>query len=339
MPATLRKDALLARILRAARSSGWEAIMLSEDHPFKPSIFRGDTRLVVLCYIWNLTHGGYPRNPNELRIQVTGVAHFRIEEGCSTLLLGWSEDEEMFAGFDVTKHLIDMAGRSPSLQIRRETLQKARHEGLATQHRDNNEIAFAIPPEFFVTDAQEVEQLHRAAQHAEDVQTITRMAKANMETESADAVIRDIPPGPRKTTLQQIQRNIRDARFRSNIMAAYGARCAASDMQLDLLDAAHIVPVEHQKGTDETKNGLCLSAIHHRAFDHCLMGIRRDYSIIFNEDRFAKLRTIGWHGGESAFKASCRDRINLPPRRDLYPDPDYLIFGQTLRGWNPKRLA
>src|ERR1017187_2688808 len=111
MPATLRKDALLARILGAVRSNGWEAIMLSGDHPFKLSIFRGDTRLMVLCYIWNLTHGGYPRNPNELRIQVTGVERFRIEEGCKTLLLGWSEDEKMFAGFDVTKHLINMAGR------------------------------------------------------------------------------------------------------------------------------------------------------------------------------------------------------------------------------------
>ena len=68
--------------------------------------------------IRNLTHGGYPRNPNELRIQVTGVDHFRIEEGAKTLLLGWEEAEQMFAGFDVSKHLISMVGRSPSLQVK-----------------------------------------------------------------------------------------------------------------------------------------------------------------------------------------------------------------------------
>ena len=132
---------------------------------------------------------------------------------------------------------------------------------------------------------------------------------------------------------------MRDARFRKNVLTAYKFRCAASDMQLDLLDAAHIIPVEHIKGTDELKNGLCLSAIHHRAFDRGLLGIKRDYSIVFNEDRFGALRAIGWDWGENDFKKSCRDRINLPARSEFYPDPEYLIVGQVLRGWNPKHLS
>jgi len=61
-----------SRIIAAVKGSGWNAIVLSSEHPFKLRIFRGDQRVVTLCYIWNLTHDGYPRNPNELRIQVTG---------------------------------------------------------------------------------------------------------------------------------------------------------------------------------------------------------------------------------------------------------------------------
>lgn len=112
-----------------------------------------------------------------------------------------------------------------------------------------------------------------------------------------------------------------------------------SDMQLDLLDAAHIIPVEHPKGTDETRNGLCLSALHHRAFDQGLIGIKRNYSIIFNEERFDRLRVLGWDGGESEFKKTCRDAINLPKRKEFYPDRDYLILGQVLRGWNAKAFT
>jgi len=110
-------------------------------------------------------------------------------------------------------------------------------------------------------------------------------------------------------------------------------------MQLDLVDAAHIIPVDHERGTEELKNGLCLSALHHRAFDNGLIGIKRDYSVVLNERRMSDLHSIGWDGGAAEFTASLRDQILLPARRAHYPDPDYLIFGQALRGWAQKQLA
>ena len=157
MATRVSKSDLLQRIIAAVKASGWNAIVLSSEHPFKLSFFRGDQRVVVLCYIWNLTHGGYPRNPNELRIQVTGVDRFRIEEGAKTLLLGWEEVEQMFAGFDVTKHLISMVGRSPSLQVRRETVNEAKSKAFFPQTRDNQEIVIAFRPDFFATYVQELE--------------------------------------------------------------------------------------------------------------------------------------------------------------------------------------
>jgi hypothetical protein len=110
-------------------------------------------------------------------------------------------------------------------------------------------------------------------------------------------------------------------------------RCCVCGIQLDLLDAAHIIPVEHERGTDEIKNGLSLCALHHRAFDHALITVCTDYSISCSEKEFKRLRTIGWHGGESEFKAALRDEISLPPKREIYPAIEYLEFGQKIRGW------
>jgi putative restriction endonuclease len=334
MAARLSKSDLLQRIISAVKVSGWNAIVLSSEHPFKLSLFIGDQRISVLCYIWNMTHGGYPRNPNELRIQITGVDRFRIEEDAKTLLLGWDEEEQMFAGFDVRKHLISMSGRSPSLQVRRETLNEAKSKAFFPQVRDNQEIAIAFCPDFFVAYAQELQDIHQAAQQPEELKQIQRIANADVEHE-----IHDIPASPRKTVLQQINRKVRDARFRRNVLAAYGNRCAISGMQLDLVDAAHIIPVEHERGTDELKNGICLNVLHHRAFDNGLIAIKRDYSVILNERRIAELHTIGWDGGAAEFKASLRDQILLPARRAHYPDPDNLIVGQQLRGWSLRQLG
>jgi putative restriction endonuclease len=334
MAARISKSDLLQRIVEAIKASGWDVIVLSASHPFRLSLFSGGERFVVLCYIWNLTHGGYPRNPKELRIQITGVDRFRVEEGAKTLLLGWGEDERMFAGFDVTKHLISMSGRSPSLQVRRETVDAANAKGFFPQTRDNEEIVIAFRPDCFAAYVQELQDLHETAQEPEELRQLERIANTDIERE-----IRDIPPDPRKVVLERINRKVRDARFRTNVLSAYGHRCAVSGMQLDLVDAAHIIPVEHEKGTDELKNGICLSALHHRAFDHGLIGVKRDYSVIVNEPRMSRLHLIGWDGGAEQFRASLRDQLLLPTRRAHYPDPNYLSLGQELRGWAPRQLG
>ncbi len=333
MSIRLSKSNLLQRVLSAARASGWNPIPLGEDHPFRIALARGESQETVLCYIWNLTYGGYPRDPNELRIQITGVDRFSIQEGVKTIVVGWSETDQIFVGFDVAKHLLWMQGRSPSFQIRRETVTAAAVSGFCPQLRGNLEIAIAFRPDFFGAYVQELESLHAAAQRAEDLQSLQEIA-----AEPADHWILDIPPGPRRVELQQIQRKIRDQRFRKNVLSAYHFRCAMSGIQLDLLDAAHLIPVEHVKGTDETKNGICLSAIHHRAFDQGLLGIRKDYSIVFNDRRLNELKSLGWHDGIDLFKSTLRQRIILPVAPQLRPDPDYLVFGQSLRGWTRRAL-
>ncbi len=66
MATRVSKSDLLQRIIAAVKASGWNAIVLSSEHPFKLSLFRGEQRVVVLCYIWNMTHGGLPSVAGEM---------------------------------------------------------------------------------------------------------------------------------------------------------------------------------------------------------------------------------------------------------------------------------
>lgn len=332
----LSKPQLIQRVVTAIKRSGYNALFIDDSaHPAHLAVSSPGTSdsFKLSVYIWNLTHGGYPRDPNESRIQITGVRRFEELAGYKTLILGWSERDQIFAGFDVTRHRIDMTGRSPSFQIRRECLEAAKLVGIKPQTRNNEEIALAIRPDFFVTYVSQLEALHQSGTRS-DFTTLDRI----VDTSPEDDIV-DIPPGPRKLVMEVVQRKVRDQRFRSNVMVAYQNRCAVSGIQLDLLDAAHIVPVEHPDGSDELQNGICLTAIHHRAFDRGLLGIKRDYTIVLNERRVGELRAIGWDGGLDVFQATLRHQINLPARREFYPDPDKLIFGQKLRGWTERQLS
>jgi putative restriction endonuclease len=171
--------------------------------------------------------------------------------------------------------------------------------------------------------------LHKTSAGIAETKALERISRE----EIADFNLEEIEPRERRQVLQTVNRKIRDARFRANVLRAYSHRCCVCGIQLDLLDAAHIIPVEHERGTDEIKNGLSLCALHHRAFDHALITVCADYSVSCSEKELERLRVIGWHGGETEFKAGLRDEILLPPKKEIYPSPSYLEFGQTIRGW------
>jgi putative restriction endonuclease len=64
------------------------------------------------------------------------------------------------------------------------------------------------------------------------------------------------------------------ARFKFEVFRRYGAVCAVCNLAVDgLLDAAHIRD-KRFNGSDDPRNGLVLCALHHRALDRGLFGIR-----------------------------------------------------------------
>jgi putative restriction endonuclease len=73
--------------------------------------------------------------------------------------------------------------------------------------------------------------------------------------------------------------------FRSQVLLAYGQRCAICQLgHTELLDAAHILSDRHPRGTPVVPNGLSMCKIHHAAFDAGILGIRPDLIVHIRQD-------------------------------------------------------
>ena len=77
----------------------------------------------------------------------------------------------------------------------------------------------------------------------------------------------------RRRTPDIVIRIERNPRFKFEVAKRFGGICAVSDLRVTkMLEAAHVVPVS-KGGSDDPRNGILLSASHHRAFDRQLWSI------------------------------------------------------------------
>ena len=129
----------------------------------------------------------------------------------------------------------------------------------------------------------------------------------------------DIEEG--KTTTAIVQVRVNQARFRRAILASYNATCCMSGLRVPkLLVASHIVPwsMDTQNRLNPS-NGLCLSALHDRAYDQGLITVLPDFTIRVGEAlRHAELDPFA-----QSSLAQCQGQaIRLPER--FRPAPAFL---------------
>ena len=81
------------------------------------------------------------------------------------------------------------------------------------------------------------------------------------------------------------EQRIKQHFFRRAVLSSYRGRCCISGLSDSrLLMASHIVPWSNDKANRlNPSNGLCLSAIHDRAFDRGLITISDGYEVILSE--------------------------------------------------------
>ncbi len=299
MATKLTKSQLLDLLLRAVDEGGWRSLVASSTHPFLLRVFREDDRgLNLRIYIWNCTHGGgSARAKDEYRIQFTGVVP-QLHEGEITLLLGWHDGYGVFVGWDIAKHS-GQNSKSPSAQVKEDALANAHAHAFAIHRRQNNENAVAFRPEFFVEYALNADSLHKTGKAAEDLSLLN-----SLET-ITDNQIGAITNRERKLVLSQIARKFRAYDFRRRVLGAYAHRCSACGVQLELIDAAHIIPVADPASTDETVNGIALCKIHHAALDRNLMSIDEKYKVEISDSQIERLADANLAGGLNLLSA-CR---------------------------------
>jgi putative restriction endonuclease len=254
--AHLSKVSLLHKVVEAILECGWSVAFQGspKHHPSHLIISRGEQSEQLLIYIWNISHGGGRRNLNEYRIQITGIQSFEVSPQAITLLLGYWDENNVFAAWDINKHKNADIASSPSMQVLKDYLLEAHVNSMAFYPKSNNETVIAFSPSSIMTYVQNISELHSAVQ-PDMLALLNSVVSSNGEVAEAD--ISSLPE-ERKRILRTFASLQRETDFRKRVLNAYANTCAVCGMQLKLVDAAHLVPVKHGLSNDSTSNGICL---------------------------------------------------------------------------------
>ncbi len=111
--------------------------------------------------------------------------------------------------------------------------------------------------------------------------------------------------------------------FRKAVLAAYNFQCCITGLEIpELLNASHIIPWSKDKENQvNPRNGLCLNAIHDRAFDRGFLTITPEYKIKISNS--IKRNNVGNAVQDFLLRYEGAE-INLPTR--FLPDTNFLKY-------------
>ena len=130
--------------------------------------------------------------------------------------------------------------------------------------------------------------------------------------------------------LQAFDTKTHVSNFRKDVLRAYEYKCAICGFDVKLgtspiaLEASHI---KWQKagGPDEAVNGLALCVMHHKLFDRGAFTLSKRLEILVSDDAH------GTKGFKEWLMAFHGQTINLPQRRNYYPEMDFI-------GWHVREV-
>ena len=106
--------------------------------------------------------------------------------------------------------------------------------------------------------------------HADSVSLVDEIDQARRRHPGSPTDTQSFEPHGPSETIAEVRIRRHQRFFRSAVLATYGSRCAITSLDVpELLIASHIVPwSESTTRRCDPTNGLCLNALHDRAFDH-----------------------------------------------------------------------
>jgi predicted restriction endonuclease len=130
-----------------------------------------------------------------------------------------------------------------------------------------------------------------------------------------------------RTRAAVVQARVGQRFFRSAVIASYDVSCCMTGLSVpELLVASHIVPWSADpKNRLNPHNGLCLSALHDRAFDSGLITVTEKH-VIKVSSRLLKGKE-NWLNSRALCDLAGR-RIQPPSR--FYPDPSFLRYHSSV---------
>ena len=324
--AMLNKTDLFYSLFDALRQHTDMVYFAGGDNPYR---FFFKDRFVTV-FIRNL-HSTRRTEPDEYRIQCPG--NLPVTLGSSKLrgdrvcILGFSQDTRVFSAWDPDRFLArDSRSQQFSVYTRLSRMQEAAARGLATYTDTDGQFVISFRPDFIGLYVENATVIHKAA-----ARTLQRISEAYVNARSGQPPARPVIVDRKRIEVTSTTYP-RSPQFRQAVLGAYAHRCAICGIQLDLVDAAHIVPHAHPQGLDIVSNGLALCALHHRSFDRGLLYVRGDYSIHLNPARVRHLRKMDRFHGLKMFARQLRGDLLLPAEDEWLPTPENLTLGNDLRG-------
>jgi hypothetical protein len=115
-----------------------------------------------------------------------------------------------------------------------------------------------------------------------------------------------------ETRRAMVEQRVKQSFFRRAVLASYRGRCCISGVSdARLLVASHIVPWRDDKANRlNPSNGLCLSAIHDKAFDNYLFSLTDDWRVLLS----AQLRSSKDRFVKEVFHSAGDRQIEMPER-------------------------
>ncbi|WP_109077707.1 HNH endonuclease [Aggregatibacter kilianii] len=123
-----------------------------------------------------------------------------------------------------------------------------------------------------------------------------------------------------KEEKREVNVRVNQSFFRDSVLAAYNYRCCITGIDIpELLIASHIKPWKDDvENRLNPQNGLCLNALHDKAFDRGLFTLDENFRVILSHQLCSSENAMQW------FKPYENKEIILPER--LTPSLDFLRF-------------
>jgi putative restriction endonuclease len=331
MPA-LTNESLFRRLWAALPAGTTFRTPENAIHPAEFSIPGfGDVRAYLFTVTRDRSIQGRPLDEYKIQLIIDGQARRARASldlhGAYTILLGFSPDFGVFVGWEARLYL--GFAYSANVQVREPILLEARDSGWAVgeprELKGSTEVRIAFTPGNLMSylragregDRQELEGHWREA---------FMLSKApNSRAEHLPARTRDLDGYVQRERQKIISMRLsRDSKFAPRVKEQFDHFCAVCAVQLGIVEAAHIIPVNDPRGNDEIWNGLSLCPNHHTLFDARRFVVEVSLEITIDDETIAFLHETGRTSGIELLTLYRGRRIR-PPQ-----------FWQSSREWREK---
>tara|TARA_X000000368_G_scaffold198135_1_gene156431 strand:+ start:4262 stop:5257 length:996 start_codon:yes stop_codon:yes gene_type:complete len=312
-------------LLDSLRLYSDNVVFIDGNNPYRFSI----NKKTFYVLIKNVHESGEGRgNQDECRIQVAKSENFNeaLSSGNDVIVLGYFADEKVFTAWNPFIMRERFNQRQTISLYSRFSVQKTASKEKISSYRDNNKqsiISFA--PEYLGLYLENLSSIHLVTDS--ELKKLVEQSDS-LNNENADG---EFDSSEGKLTITHARQQ-RDPNFRRKVYDAYKNKCAMCGIGLELIEAAHIVPHSHDKGTDEINNGIALCALHHTAYDRSLIYFDEELNIHINEIKMEYLEKVGIDSGIRKFEKLAFEKVQVPENHTLSPNIQNIKIANQTRG-------